>query len=1144
MNPLIETLNRFGENALHFAWPMLWQSSLLIAILFFADFTLRRRVRAAVRYALWLVLLLKLLLPPSLALPTGVAWWLFPAVTTPARPHVTKFVVNYGADTAPSLPLQPIPAFTPPPRPPMSAVAWIILAWSAISVCLLVWLAARWRQVICDVKRATPAPAWLNELFDEAKDSSGLRRNVRLRLTDQAMSPAVCGLFRPVILLPQSLVQKLPPAQLRAVLLHELTHLRRGDVWINCAQALVQIVYWWHPLLWLANARTRSVREEAVDDAVMLALRDEAKTYAPTLLEVAKLAFNRPLASLGLVGILESRSALRQRIERLVNFHAPRKAGLTFVSLCGVCIFSAVALPMGKAAVSAGNQPVSQVDASDQNLTVKVNPEVFIKNVKAEAATYMHAPTDDYTDILLDILRGEGVDCVPPHGLAFNTKTGEITTQNTPEALEIFRQVIEQLNRPDGKCALPMGFSSFHRKSVVITGQFYKMRTADFDNLVQGLDTHNNKHGGVPWWSVSPDYFNSFNEHVKSLGLSPFQRPRVQTSHGVPAQLYCGTETNGIDLSCLPFVTVDGTNGAVDLAVRVNTKGWFTDNPAGDWPTFVGTNSYAISARAWAEDHGSIVLRVENPSSSEVNNLVVVLGVQIVTNNPPPVKTSERLEAIVDRSHKDTAADLGKTRAVPETSRNASPQVFSGITNKPASSADVSTNLDTRTFMVNLNSGLANLRKKTGFTEFSTPDEYLRGFSKLLAATGTTLPPTSIWLKENGLLLVRGTPQELDAVEQTVRELNGFPSRKPREDANSGTIMDKASSTPAEIDHSTNLETRTFKVDPRTFYSGLESAGALSFGSTNISLAAKQFFTKLGLNLDPPKSVFFNDRLGVLFVRATEQDLDTVEQAIQVLNMRPPQIHIKARFIEVPEEIAKGLGTNFTPTGATNLVGILTDPNFRLALHALEQNKATESLAEPEVTTTSGRQTQMRATEVITVITNFVFQETPTNSAITPQIGKVDVGPTLDTVAYVLSDGYTIDLTAIPSLIEFLGYDKPATNSTPVVTSKGEIVHVPIILPRFGVRQAETHVKLWDGQTVILGGMISSQVQTTKDKVPVLGDLPLAGRLFRSESKTTIRKNLLVFVTVNIVDAAGNRIHSDDEQMLIARPGIPPQDSP
>ena len=63
----------------------------------------------------------------------------------------------------------------------------------------------------------------------------------------------------------------------------------------------------------------------------MLALRDDAETYAPTLLEVAKLALHRPLASLGLVGILESRSALRQRIERLVDFHPPRKAGLTVV---------------------------------------------------------------------------------------------------------------------------------------------------------------------------------------------------------------------------------------------------------------------------------------------------------------------------------------------------------------------------------------------------------------------------------------------------------------------------------------------------------------------------------------------------------------------------------------------------------------------------------------------------------------------------------------------------------------------------------------------------------------------------------------------------------------------------------------------
>ena len=173
------------------------------------------------------------------------------------------------------------------------------------------------------------------------------------------MSPAVCGLFNPVILLPQTLVEKLSAGQLRAVLLHELFHLRRKDVWANCAQALLQIVYWWHPLLWLANARIRRVREEAVDDAVMLALRDEAESYAPTLLEVAKLAFIRPQLSLGLVGIMESRSALRQRIERLVDFRPPRKAGLTLLSLCGIFVFSAVALPMGQAPAESTNPTLS-----------------------------------------------------------------------------------------------------------------------------------------------------------------------------------------------------------------------------------------------------------------------------------------------------------------------------------------------------------------------------------------------------------------------------------------------------------------------------------------------------------------------------------------------------------------------------------------------------------------------------------------------------------------------------------------------------------------------------------------------------------------------------------------------------------------
>ena len=336
------------------------------------------------------------------------------------------------------------------------------------------------------------------------------------------------------------------------------------------------------------------------------------------------------------------------------------------------------------------------------------------------------------------------------------------------------------------------------------------------------------------------------------------------------------------------------------------------------------------------------------------------------------------------------------------------------------------------------------------------------------------------------------------------------------------------------------LYMRTFKVDPNTFYSGLESVSSASFGAVNssggtgggggggggsqnfssviavvnaspgaagfrntgtgggggggggaqgaanplsaagaagggaaagqgglrsittvnlasdVSVVARSFFTTLGVNMDSPpgKSVFFNDRLGLLFVRATLSDLDTIERAIQALNQVAPQVHIKSRFIEVLQDDQSALGFDWylgnfingsvvanggsapslnvpvstaNPLGAfpgnslsslipsssgdqvisgpgqtipalrnslnapalATITGILTDPNFRVVLHALSQRSGTETLAEPEVVTTSGRQTQMRATRVIQIITGFSFQQgtaatTTTGTGATP----------------------------------------------------------------------------------------------------------------------------------------------------------------
>jgi general secretion pathway protein D len=165
----------------------------------------------------------------------------------------------------------------------------------------------------------------------------------------------------------------------------------------------------------------------------------------------------------------------------------------------------------------------------------------------------------------------------------------------------------------------------------------------------------------------------------------------------------------------------------------------------------------------------------------------------------------------------------------------------------------------------------------------------------------------------------------------------------------------------------------------------------------------------------------------------------------------------------------------------------------------------------------------------------------PGTSAITFSTQQIETGPVLDVVPYVLADGYTINLTLIPSLVDFNGY-QTAPNIGTFVSSGGSanVVQLPVVLPAFTVRQIVTTVNVWDNQTVVLGGLISSSSTSTKDKVPVLGDVPFVGRLFQSQSKSTVKKNLMIFVTATIVDPAGNRVHSDDE-LPFAQTAVPTQ---
>ena len=180
--------------------------------------------------------------------------------------------------------------------------------------------------------------------------------------------------------------------------------------------------------------------------------------------------------------------------------------------------------------------------------------------------------------------------------------------------------------------------------------------------------------------------------------------------------------------------------------------------------------------------------------------------------------------------------------------------------------------------------------------------------------------------------------------------------------------------------------------------------------------------------------------------------------------------------------------------------------------------------------------------EVRGQVTGGAVVQEPGAAFVYPLPEQMELGPILDVLPYVLSDGYTVNLTLIPTFTEFVGYDNPNEVLAQGVLPQGTVL-VPTVLPKFRVRQVVSTVNVWDGQTVVLGGLIAESNSSTKDKVPVLGDLPLFGRFFRSESKTTRKKSLLIFVTPTLIDPAGNRLHSEEE-MPFAQTAIPPQPPP
>ncbi len=357
----------------------------------------------------------------------------------------------------------------------------------------------------------------------------------------------------------------------------------------------------------------------------------------------------------------------------------------------------------------------------------------------------------------------------------------------------------------------------------------------------------------------------------------------------------------------------------------------------------------------------------------------------------------------------------------------------------------------------------------------------------------------------------------------------------------------------------------------------------------------KTFFEKAGVKFPAGASITYNSAISQLIVANTADNLETFERILQQINIVPNQVEIEARFIEVEqgdleelglqwilndnyefatkndgsgqrmqvnannEGFSQGLrffnynvdnfrtspaspitrGLSQTPLGGIlSASSVLTNPEVTVVLQALSQHGASDLLSAPRVTTRSGVNAQIQVVKEIIYPTEFDLTQPTVDTdgnvtmapIVTPGTFETrETGVILNVTPTVGPDGYTIDLVMAPEVAELVDWIQYGSTIT-ISGSDTYFFNMP--QPVFTSRNVTTSIVIWDGQTVVMGGLIREELTTIKDKVPILGDIPVLGWLFRSEGQNSKKMNLLIFVTARLVDPAGRPIHSDDNMAL------------
>ncbi len=277
-------------------------------------------------------------------------------------------------------------------------------------------------------------------------------------------------------------------------------------------------------------------------------------------------------------------------------------------------------------------------------------------------------------------------------------------------------------------------------------------------------------------------------------------------------------------------------------------------------------------------------------------------------------------------------------------------------------------------------------------------------------------------------------------------------------------------------------------------------------------------------------------------------------------NAVPVDLHVANNAMAInslDSLLARAASIAAGPIGNTLQTALTISPwDMEVLVYALSQKTSHDLMAAPKVTVKSGQEAEIKVIREFFYPEEFEEPEIESTRSLLPgssiasapfrnvtpstptSFEKEEIGVALTVNPAVGPDNLTIDLTLVPRIVEFDGFINYGTPIYSIDVNNSDENSNRILLtqnyinkPVFSVRSVETKVQVSDGQTVVLGGLISEYFQKIDDKIPFFGDIPLVGRLFRSKIEQSMKKNMLVFVTCNLVKPDGepfNRKFFDD----------------